>query len=191
MMLGTGEPEAPYWVESFRLDEVRYYVRRAARRLEVFAADLPLDLMPEPCSYCGKCEWSAACEECWEAADHLCRVADITRKQIRRLGEADVSTLSMLASLDAVRVAGIAPETIARLVQQARLQRQSSTTASGAYETIAHLAGLGFDRLPMIEGGATTLAWMSAWPSTMPRSCATLPTSISPMPRRSFWFRTT
>jgi predicted RecB family nuclease len=34
LMLGTGELETPYKVESFPLDEVRYYVRRAARRLE-------------------------------------------------------------------------------------------------------------------------------------------------------------
>ena len=39
LMLGTGEPETPYKVESFSLQEVRYYVRRAARRLEAFAAD--------------------------------------------------------------------------------------------------------------------------------------------------------
>ncbi len=115
LMLGTGEPAAPYAIEQFQLDEVRYYVRRAARRLEAFAANLPIDLMPEPCGYCGKCDWSAACEARWTEADHLCRVADITRKQTARLQEAGVSTLSMLASLDGVRVAGIAPETLARL----------------------------------------------------------------------------
>ena len=49
-MLGTGEPAAPYAIEQFQLDEVRYYVRRAARRLEAFAANLPIDLMPEPCA---------------------------------------------------------------------------------------------------------------------------------------------
>lgn len=109
LMLGTGEADSPFQIESFRLDDVRYYVRRAARRLEAFAADLPVDLEPEPCAYCGKCEWSVVCDARWEAADHLCRLADITKKQIRRLAGAGVSTLSMLACLDGVRVSGIAP----------------------------------------------------------------------------------
>jgi predicted RecB family nuclease len=153
LMLGTGEPESPFKVEIFPLDEVRYYVRRAARRLEAFAADLPIELTPEPCGYCGKCDWSTACEARWEETDHLCRVADITRRQTRHLNAAGVSTLSMLASLDGVRVAGIGPETLARLVQQAQLQKQSSATGSGVHEIIAHQPGLGFHRLPMPDPG--------------------------------------
>ncbi|MCE3247982.1 MAG: superfamily and helicase and helicase subunit [Geminicoccaceae bacterium] len=153
LMLGTGEAERPFQIESFRLDDIRYYVRHAARRLEVFAADLPSDLTPEPCGYCGKCDWSAACEERWEAADHLCRVADVTKAQIRRLTETGVSTLSMLANLDGVRVSGIAPETLARLAQQARLQKITASTGSGVHEIVAHSPGLGFDRLPMPDPG--------------------------------------
>ena len=105
--------------------------------------------MPEPCGYCGKCDWSAACEARWTEADHLCRVADITRKQTTRLQEAGVSTLSMLASLDGVRVAGIKPETLARLVQQARLQKESAAINAGVHQTLAHVRGFGFDRLPL------------------------------------------
>jgi predicted RecB family nuclease len=153
LMLGTGELETPYKVESFPLDEVRYYVRRAARRLEAFAADLPTGLMPEPCGYCSKCEWSVACEARWEETDHLCRVADITKKQTRRLVEAGVSTASMLAKLDGVRIAGIAPDTVARLAQQARLQKQSAETGLRVFETMPHQPGLGFDKLPSADAG--------------------------------------
>jgi hypothetical protein len=115
LMLGTGEAETPYKVESFPLHEVRFYVRRAARRLEAFAAHLPTGLEPEPCGFCSKCNWSADCEARWERADHLCRVADITKRQTRRLTDAGVSTLSMLARHDGARIAGIAPETLVRL----------------------------------------------------------------------------
>ena len=59
----------------------------------------------------------------------------------------------MLASLDGVRVSGIAPETLARLAQQARLQKISAATGSGVHEIIAHPPGLGFDRLPMPDPG--------------------------------------
>ena len=153
LMLGTGELEVPYKVESFPLDEVRYYVRRAARRMEVFAADLPKGLLPEPCGYCGKCDWSTACEVRWEEADHLCRVADITKRQTRRLTEAGVSTLSKLASLDGARIAGIAPEVLFRLKQQARLQMQTTTSGSGACEILAPQPGRGFDKLPLADVG--------------------------------------
>ncbi len=151
LMLGTGELETPYRVESFPLDQVRYYVRRAARRLEAFATDLPTGLMPEPCGYCIKCDWSAACEARWEGADHLCRVADITKKQTQRLVEAGISTSSMLANLKGVRIAGIAPDTSARLTQQARLQKRSAETGLSALEIIAHQPGLGFDKLPLAD----------------------------------------
>jgi uncharacterized protein len=153
LMLGTGELETPYKVENFPLGEVRYYVRRAARRLEGFAADLPKGLMPEPCGYCGKCDWSTACEARWEEADHLCRVADITKRQTRRLTEAGVATLSKLASFKAARIAGIAPEVLSRLEQQARLQKQTTTSGSGAYEVLAAQSGLGFDKLPLADVG--------------------------------------
>ena len=105
-MLGTGDHAVPYVAESFRLDDVRYYVRRAAGRLEAFAADLPTELTPEPCAYCDKCHWLGECEERWEAEDHLCRVADISKQQIQRLSTAGVRTLALLAGLDSMHIAG-------------------------------------------------------------------------------------
>jgi hypothetical protein len=68
LMLGSGDPAIPYVTERFRLADVRYYVRRAARRLELFAEDVPVNLLSEPCGYCGKCDWSPACADAWEAA---------------------------------------------------------------------------------------------------------------------------
>jgi predicted RecB family nuclease len=148
LMLGTGEPATPYRVESFSLQEVRYYVRRAARRLETFAADVATGLKPEPCGYSSKCSWSAACETRWEESDHLCRVADITKKQTLRLVEAGVSTASMLANFNGGRIPGIAPQTLVRLAQQARLQKQTATTGLGAFEIIPHQPGLGLPLAP-------------------------------------------
>jgi predicted RecB family nuclease len=151
LMLGTGELETPYKIENFPLDEVRYYVRRAARRMETFATDLPQGLMPEPCSYCGKCDWSTECEARWEETDHLCRVADITKRQTRCLTEAGVLTLSKLASFADVRIAGIAPEVLLRLKQQARLQKQTKVSGSAAFEILPPQPGLGFGKLPLAD----------------------------------------
>ncbi|MGE7157390.1 hypothetical protein ACQKJ1_27175 [Methylorubrum rhodesianum] len=126
VMLGSGDPAVLPVTQRFRLAEVRHYVRRAARRLERFATDTPIDLESEPCGHCGKCEWRVTCEEAWTASDHLCRVADISRRQRQRLMEAGNSTLTLLGALEAGRVLGIGAETLSRLVQLARLQCRSA-----------------------------------------------------------------
>ncbi len=146
--VGSGDPAVPHVTERFRLAEVRHYVRRAARRLERFAADTPSSLEGEPCGHCGKCEWGGTCEDAWTQADHLCRVADISRRQRQRLMETGVSTLTLLGALEADRVPGIGTETLVRLVQQARLLRQSDDEERGVHELLPHAPGLGFDRLP-------------------------------------------
>ncbi|MCJ2126995.1 TM0106 family RecB-like putative nuclease [Methylobacterium sp. J-077] len=148
LMLGSGDATMSHVVERFRLADVRHYVRRAARRLEVFAQDTPVGLQGEPCGQCGKCEWGAACDAAWAEADHLCRVADISRRQRQHLLEAQVSTAALLGGLGEQRVTGIGAQTLTRLVQQARLQRQSVDEARGVYELLAYPPGLGFDRLP-------------------------------------------
>ena len=58
----------------------------------------------------------------------------------------------MLAKLNGVRIAGIAPDTLARLAQQARLQKQSAETGLGVLEITPHQPGLGFDKLPLADG---------------------------------------
>lgn len=153
LMLGAGKRERLFVTETFRFDDVRHYVRRAARRFEAFAANTPTGLMPEPCGYCSKCDWLATCDGCWTEADHLCRVADISRRQIRHLFQAGVSSAALLSQLGEQRVTGIGAETLARLSQQARLQKQSSESGLGVCEVLPHLPGFGFDRLPLPDRG--------------------------------------
>lgn len=153
LMLGSCDPATPYVVERFRLAEVRHYVRRAAACLERFADDLPTGLLPEPCAYCGKCDWAPSCETAWEAADHLSRVADITRKQRQHLLTAGVSTAAMLGSCAENRIAGVGSETLARLIQQARLQKQSTAEERGIYELLPPIVGQGLGRLPPSDPG--------------------------------------
>ena len=152
LMLSTGLEAPAHEIERFALADVRHYVRRAARRLEAFAADPPGDLAPEPCGHCGVCGWREACEARWEAADHLCRVANLTARQRGRLQAAGVSTLSALAALDRP-VVGIAPATLGRLAQQARLQASSAASGEGVYEHLPEAPGIGLARLPAPDPG--------------------------------------
>ena len=82
------------------------------------------DHHPEPQPGADHGRWQSSAEEHWEAVDHLCRVADIRRGQIRRLNQAGVATLEALAK-GRSEVPGLGDKVLARLVQQARLQRDS------------------------------------------------------------------
>ena len=55
----------------------------------------------------------------------------------------------MLADLDGVRIAGIAPETLARLVQQARLQKESAAAGAGVYEILRPRDGVRLRSSPL------------------------------------------
>lgn len=154
LMLGRPESSDQLWQEmSFRLADYGAYARHAARELERFAAEPWLETTPVPCSACAQCRWSDLCEERWKAEDHLCRVADIARSQIRKLEAAGIRTMMALAALDtgaaqAQGLSGIAPDTLARLVQQARLQKEAEATGQGTYELLPHGPQDGFRRIP-------------------------------------------
>lgn len=153
LMLGTGSAEEPYAVESFDLAHVRHYVRRAARRLEAFSsAPFPV-FTPDPCGFCGRCSWADVCDERWETTDHLSRVADISRLQIARLRAHGIDTAASLADSGGTAIKGMAVETLARLVQQARLQRDSAASGTPKHELLPHRPGLGFDRMPAPDPG--------------------------------------
>lgn len=149
-MLGTGDPATPYQLATFSLDDCRYYVRRLARKLEAFADNLAvLNPTPDPCGYCPKCGWQPECEARWKAVDHLSRVADITKAQIRRLNASGIFKVAELAAHAGDRIPGIGSESLNRLVHQARLQREAESSGRGAYEFLTAAPGRGFDRLPL------------------------------------------
>ena len=114
---------------------------------------MPGGLLPEPCGYCGKCDWSDTCSKHWEETDHLSRVAGITGRQRERLVGHGIGTSAALGAWDGGRVPGIGAEPLARLVQQARLQRQTEETSRPVHELLSPNPGFGFDRLPPARPG--------------------------------------
>src|SRR6516162_9503371 len=98
---------------SLRVADFIHYHSIAQRRLEAFAQQPPEISTAERCNHCRICRWSSRCEAGWAVADHLTRVAHITRHQIRRLWEGGISTVRALAALPAgSRVPGIQPDTL-------------------------------------------------------------------------------
>ena len=177
LMLGGGEPDGDgvpgHASVEYRVADFRWYVRRVIERLLAFADALPGDFGGEPCPACGQCGWHRRCEALWESADHLSRVADLSREQRRRLVEANVATLGALADLEAVPPEDRPPvrlrvETLERLIGQAALQRRTARARAADAESgpgedgvsappqwalLEHREGFGLDRLPPPDGG--------------------------------------
>lgn len=133
---------------TIRLAEVSAYARRV--RLEAFVA-APVPTRPIPCADCALCRWREVCAARLAEEDSLHRVANITRGQVAKLEAVGVGTMAALAARSEP-VRGMAGETLARLVTQARLQ--AARTAGGpAFALWPAVAGKGLDLLPAPDPG--------------------------------------
>ena len=119
-VLGHGE-ERPFPTRQFF-----HYYRRLRRAFSEFQAEWDRTRPPEPGLDQSWGRWEKTAERLLEASDHLSRVANITRGQVRRLEEAGIPTLSALAACEAGRrVSKVSDTVFERLRVQARLQLES------------------------------------------------------------------
>ena len=140
---------------SFRVADYTHYFKRLRQRFETFIDDQPTT-NPEKCEHCGFCVWRERCAAEWEVADHLNRVANISKVQIKRLRQNNIDTLTQLAKLDpANNITKISLETLARLHAQAALQLKKQETGVNQIELLPRdpLGNKGFDRLPAPDEG--------------------------------------
>lgn len=120
VVLGTGE-----WLP-FRCDDFFWLYRSLRDAFLGFVANFDPDDPPLPEKGADHRRWQTAADEHLRARDHVSRVANITRQQVRRLAGAGVETLCSLAGSPPASVPRIAPPVLERLVEQARLQRDSA-----------------------------------------------------------------
>ncbi len=135
---------------SFRVADYTHYYRRLRQRFEIFIEHQPTTT-PEKCDHCDFCVWRERCAAEWEAADHLNRVANISKIHIKRLRQAGINTLAQLAKIDPkIGIPKISPETLNRLHAQAALQYKKKETGQNQIELLPRdiQANKGFDRLP-------------------------------------------
>ena len=154
----------------FPFADFRFYAQRVARRLIGFVEQAPWgDLDAEPCGACAQCHWLPRCEAAWEAADHLRRTAGLSSQQCERLRAHGVPTQMALAAepMPAVREDapsrrhGIGAGTLARLIHQAILQRETMAqpppeppnTRVPVTELLPAEPGRGLARLPPPDRG--------------------------------------
>lgn len=136
------------------LADYYYYFNVARNSLESFVAHLPDTSLGQPCPHCGHCRWRERCEGEWEAMDHLCLIANITRSQMAKLDAAGVYTMTALGGLvPNTRIANLQPDTFARLSGQARLQAAKRADGQDRSEILRVAEGKGFARLPRPSEG--------------------------------------
>jgi len=135
---------------TLRLADYSAYARMARARLEAFVAG-PQPTRPIPCADCCLCRWADHCNIVRQAEDSLFNVANISRGHVKKLEAAGVNTLEGLSTLD-YPIRGMADNTLARLITQARLQ-QARKSGEPEFELRAPEPGKGFDLLPEPQTG--------------------------------------
>lgn len=132
---------------TLRLGDYIHYARHLRHRLESFIAEPPAT-RPEPSSACAQCRWKTRCEHGWDTSDSLTLVAGIRRSQRAKLEAAGVTTLALLAKRK-LPVSDLAPEMLARLKTQARLQHARRAGGPPTFELREDVEdGMGFARMP-------------------------------------------
>ncbi len=119
--------------ESFRTADFWHYYQRLKRSFERFQRYWPGDGRPDPSLDRAWGRWESTAQEILEAADDLSLVANITRSQRIRLRDANIATVSALASSTGA-IAGFAPATLSVLRTQAALQLKTRDSGTIAWE---------------------------------------------------------
>jgi uncharacterized protein len=106
---------------------------------------------PEKCAHCDLCQFRTICDNQWESDDHLNRVANIRKNDIKRLKIGSINTLTQLAHLGDPTTNPIPKLGLqATLWQQAQLQLRKRLEGEDIVEIkeFQEEKRLGFHRLP-------------------------------------------
>ena len=128
IILGNGEERR------FSTDEYFYHYLQVRDSFLAFQDAWSPAQMPDPGLDRGWGRWTSAAEARLERSDHLSRVANITRGQVRRFEEAGITTLTALAASNGDEVPHIAAAVRRRLRRQASLQLESRGAAVPLWE---------------------------------------------------------
>jgi len=114
-------------VRAYPTRQYFHYYRQLRRSFTAFQQDWSVDRRPDPGLDRTWGRWEKTAERLLAASDHLSRVANITRGQVRRLEEAGVATLTALTGCrPELRPRRISEPVFDRLRLQASLQLESS-----------------------------------------------------------------
>ena len=142
-------------IESFRLLDFSHYVNFTKQRFLLYASEAQ-DTYPNKCAHCDLCVFKSHCIDQWDRDDHLNRVANIRKTDIKYLNAAGIQTLAALAengdpSVNPIPKLG----SQAILWQQAVLQHNKQRTGKDVVvcKELDPVARSGFYRLPLANEG--------------------------------------
>ncbi len=138
---------------SFRVADFSHYYQRLKQRFEAYVA-APLPVKPEQCEACTYCHWRDRCKAEWQQGDHLNRVANINKVQIKRLNKNGIQTLAQLATISPkAALPKMLPDTLHRLRAQAALQLKKQKTGKDQFQMLTPVTGAGLERMPAADAG--------------------------------------
>ena len=135
----------------FRVEDFIHYYRHIKAAFLALQAGFTgkLSDRPEPLPRADHGRWSSHAEKFFNDTDHLVRVAGITVGQIKKLNTAGIATVTDLAKASGKTIHKLGPDSLEKLVAQARLQcetvsaRRHNPEAVPRYEVLPHLGANG------------------------------------------------
>lgn len=145
MRVRTPEGEIVY-----RVNDYISYLRLIKKRLET-AVSKASETYPEPCSHCDICNWWEHCNSIRRKDDHLSFIAGMGSSQIKEVKHHKVTTLQGMSEIPLpipFTPKKGSKETLTKLREQARVQKESRDLQKPIYEVIALKENTGFYNLP-------------------------------------------
>jgi len=138
-------------VKTLRTADYLYHYRQVLR---CFLKQQAIFNSEQPPDFSGLEEfgrWTSEAERRMEELDHLCRVANIRRVQIKKLQRSGITTMRALASYEGGAIPGMKDNTLSTLCHQARLQIASAGQSVPVFERIDFADGRGLCNLPPVS----------------------------------------
>lgn len=142
IVLGSGE------IQALRVEDYLYYYRSLRNRFLLQQTTFDPAHMPDPADSRSFGRWSRFAEQLLEEKDHLSRVANITRSQIKKLNQAGIHTCAALASTNLPRIRGMQQSRFEYLKAQAAIQIASAGQIPPLFEILQTDNGQGLSLLP-------------------------------------------
>jgi len=136
-------PESMYIVlgddteQRFSTRSLQAYFRRVASDVKSAVSSAAVETYPAPIAHCDVCHWAGSCEKQLRDDDDLSLVAGLTSRHREQLREAGITTLKALAALPRTKaIENVAPASLDRIREQARIQSAGRTEGRVLYELL-------------------------------------------------------
>lgn len=111
--------------QRLRTNDYFYYYQNLKSRFLQVHQNFSAHHLLNPADSTSYGRWTNYAENMLIQADHLCRIATITRSQIKKLHKVGVNTMQAIVDSDCDSVKGINPDVLTRLKAQAKIQKDS------------------------------------------------------------------